>query len=188
MEKISEIMILNASINKWDGYVPQEPALFERTVDENITYGMESYSQEQLNKALSLSNSKFIHNKKKFPDGLNTKLDSEGIQLSGGQKKRFAIARAFHKDPKVLILAEPTSALDGGNESKVQKAIDELTSLGDRTVIVIAHRLSTIVNCKKIFVFEEGKVVEEGTHKELLEMDGVYKDLFEFQLINMKSI
>jgi len=102
---------------------------------------MESYNQEQLNKAHSLSNSKFIHNKKKFPDGLNTKLDSEGIQLSGGQKKRFAIARAFHKDPKVLILAEPTSALDGESESKVQKAIDELTSLDDRTVIVMAHRL-----------------------------------------------
>jgi len=171
------------------GYVPQEPFLFDRTVEENIAYGIgDDYTPEQVEKALLLSNSKFVLNKEKFPDGLKTKLGSGNTQLSGGQKQRIAIARAFIKDPKVLILDEPTSALDGESESKVQKAIDELVALGDRTVIVIAHRLSTIINCHKIVVFDDGKIVEQGKHKELMEKDGAYKKLFEFQINNMKNL
>ncbi len=143
---------------------------------------------EQIEKALTLSNSKFILNKDKFPDGLNTKLGSGSTQLSGGQKQRIAIARAFVKDPRILILDEPTSALDGESESKVQKAIDDLIALGDRTVIVIAHRLSTIINCHRIIVFDEGKIVEQGTHRELIAKEGAYKKLFEFQINNMKNL
>jgi len=170
-------------------YVPQEPFLFDRTVEENIVYGIEDdYTPEHIEKALLLSNSKFILNKERFPDGLKTKLGSGSTQLSGGQKQRIAIARAFIKDPKVLILDEPTSALDGESESKVQKAIDDLVALGDRTVIVIAHRLSTIINCHKIVVFDDGKIVEQGTHKELMGKDGAYKKLFEFQINNMKNL
>jgi len=115
-------------------------------------------------------------------------LGSGSTKLSGGQKQRIAIARAFIKDPKILILDEPTSALDGESESKVQKAIDDLIALGDRTVIVIAHRLSTIINCHKIVVFDEGKIVEQGTHRELITKDGAYKKLFEFQINNMKNL
>jgi len=171
------------------GYVPQDPYLFDRTVEKNISYGIaDGYTPEQIEKALALSNSKFILNKEKFPDGIKTKLGSGNTQLSGGQKQRIAIARAFIKDPKVLILDEPTSALDGESESKVQKAIDELVALGDRTVIVIAHRLSTIINCHKIVVFDDGRIVEQGTHKELMGKDGAYKKLFEFQINNMKNL
>jgi len=169
------------------GYVSQEPVLLPRTIEENVTYGLAGeYTPEQIDKALTLSNSRFILNKEKFPDGLATKLGK--TKLSGGQKQRLAIARAFIKDPKILILDEPTSALDGESESKVQKAIDDLIALGDRTVIVIAHRLSTIINCHKIVVFDEGKIVEQGTHKELFAKDGAYKKLFEFQINNMKNL
>jgi len=171
------------------GYVSQEPVLLDKTVEQNIVYGIEGdYTQEQVEKALALSNSKFILNTEKFPDGLKTRLGGGRTKLSGGQKQRIAIARAFIKDPKILILDEPTSALDGESESKVQKAIDELVALGDRTVIVIAHRLSTIINCHKIVVFEEGKIVEQGTHRELIAKDGAYKKLFEFQINNMKNL
>jgi len=169
------------------GYVSQEPVLLYKTIEQNIAYGLfEEYIPEQIDKALTLSNSKFILNKEKFPDGLNTKIGD--TKLSGGQKQRIAIARAFVKDPKILILDEPTSALDGESESKVQKAIDDLIALGERTVIVIAHRLSTIINCHKIVVFDEGKIVEQGTHKELLAKDGAYKKLFEFQINSMKNL
>ena len=171
------------------GYVSQEPALLDKTVEQNIVYGLlDGYTSEQVEKALAMSNSKFILNKEKFPDGLNTKLGSGSTKLSGGQKQRIAIARAFVKDPKILILDEPTSALDGESESKVQKAIDDLIALGDRTVIVIAHRLSTIINCHKIVVFDEGRVVEQGTHKELIAKGGAYSNLFEFQINNMKNL
>jgi len=169
------------------GYVSQEPVLLNRTIEENVAYGvLGEYTPEQVDKALTLSNSRFILNKEKFPDGIETKLGK--TKLSGGQKQRLAIARAFIKDPKILILDEPTSALDGESESKVQKAIDDLIALGDRTVIVIAHRLSTIINCHKIVVFDEGKIVEQGTHKELFAKDGAYKKLFEFQINNMKNL
>ncbi len=169
------------------GYVSQEPVLLNRTIEENIVYGIkEEYTPEQVDKALTMSNSRFILNKEKFPDGLQTDLNKTTI--SGGQKQRIAIARAFIKDPKILILDEPTSALDGESESKVQKAIDDLIALGDRTVIVIAHRLSTIINCHKIVVFDEGRIVEQGTHRELMNKDGAYKKLFEFQINNMKNL
>jgi len=171
------------------GYVFQEPVLLDKTVEQNVVYGLEDGdNQQQVENALMLSNSKFILNERKFPDGLQTKLGSGNTKLSGGQKQRLAIARAFIKDPKILILDEPTSALDGESESKVQKAIDDLVALGDRTVIVIAHRLSTIINCHKIVVFDEGKIVEQGTHKELIGKDGAYKRLFEFQINNLKNI
>jgi len=169
------------------GYVSQEPVLLYKTVEQNIAYGLfEEYSPEQVDKALTLSNSKFILNKEKFPDGLKTKIGD--TKLSGGQKQRIAIARAFIKDPKILILDEPTSALDGESESKVQKAIDDLIALGDRTVIIVAHRLSTIINCHKIVVFDDGKIVEQGTHKELIAKDGAYKKLFEFQINSVKNL
>jgi len=173
------------------GYVSQEPILFDKTVEQNIIYGLGGkYTPEQLQKSLEHSNSTFILSKEKFPDGLKTRIGTgpNTVKLSGGQKQRIAIARAFIKDPKILILDEPTSALDGESESQVQKAIDDLTSLGDRTIIVIAHRLSTIIKCQKIIVFENGRIVEQGSHKELIEKNGAYKKLFEFQLEGLRQI
>jgi len=173
------------------GYVSQEPVLFDKTVEQNITYGMDGkYVPEQLEKALVHSHSTFILSKDKFPEGIKTRIGTGPgtTKLSGGQKQRIAIARAFIKDPKILILDEPTSALDGESESQVQKAIDDLTNLGDRTIIIIAHRLSTIIKCQKIVVFENGRIVEQGTHKDLIEKNGAYKKLFEFQLEGLKQI
>jgi len=181
------------------GYVSQEPVLLEKSIKKNLVYGLhEESTDEQIEKALTMANARFILDKKKFIDGVETRLgtgeddDEDGVKkrvkLSGGQRQRIAIARAFIKDPKILILDEPTSALDGESESKVQKAIDDFTSLGNRTVIVIAHRLSTIINCDKIVVMDDGKIVEEGTHKELFAKDGVYKRLFEFQINSLKNV
>jgi len=197
--KEGTIKIDGEDIQKYDlkwlrrqiGYVSQEPVLLDKTIERNLVYGLHGEeSQQRIERALTLANARFVMDKKKFPDGLQTRLGrgEKSVKLSGGQRQRVAIARAFIKDPKILILDEPTSALDGESESKVQKAIDELMALGDRTVIVIAHRLSTIINCDKIVVMDEGKIVEEGTHKELFaKEDGVYKKLFEFQINSMKN-
>jgi len=160
------------------GYVGQEPVLFNQTIRENLYYGNPEASEQDMLEALRKANaSKIIQ---RLPDGLDTIVGAQGGQLSGGEKQRIALARAFIKDPKILILDEATSALDRKNEQEVQEAIDNLKN-GDMniTTIVIAHRLSTIKNSDKIIVLKEGKVVEEGNHKELLEKyrGGVYSTL-----------
>lgn len=158
--------------------VPQEVLLFGGTIRENIRYGRPDATDEQVIEAAKISNSwEFIQS---FPDGLDTIVGERGIKLSGGQRQRIAIARAVLRNPDVLILDEATSSLDAESEKLVQEALDRL--LEGRTAIIIAHRLATIRNVDQIYVLEHGKVVEKGTHDELvLQTNGVYSALAKLQ-------
>jgi len=115
----------------------------------------------------------------KLDRGINTIIGENGIKLSGGEKQRLSIARALVKNPQILILDEATASLDSESEKKVHHAIDNV--IKDRTVIVIAHRLSTIINADKIIVMDKGRIVEQGNHLELINLDGIYKKLYELQ-------
>jgi ABC-type multidrug transport system fused ATPase/permease subunit len=158
--------------------VPQDVFLFGGTIRENIAYGKPGADDEAITEAARKANAwEFIQ---RFPAGLDTIVGERGIQLSGGQRQRIAIARAVLKDPRILILDEATSALDSESERLVQDALEKL--MEGRTSIVIAHRLSTVRKADKIIVLDKGHIVEEGTHKELIDVDGgLYKNLSEMQ-------
>jgi len=166
------------------GVVPQEVILFGGTIKENILYGNPKATDEQILEASKQSNSQeFIE---RFPEGLETVVGERGVKLSGGQRQRIAIARAILKDPKVLLLDEATSSLDAESERVVQEALDRL--MEGRTSIIIAHRLSTIRDVDCIYVLDEGKIVEKGTHDELYTKEnGAYQQLAKLQFDN-KSI
>ena len=159
------------------GIVTQETFLFDDSVKANIAYGVENISDDKIKDAAIAANAhEFI---KKLPDGYNTIIGERGVSLSGGQKQRIAIARAIVKNPPILILDEATSSLDSESEKHVQSAIENLMS--ERTVFVIAHRLSTVHNANKILVLENGQIVQEGKHDELVNIDGLYKQLHKMQ-------
>jgi len=159
------------------GVVSQETYLFHATIADNLRYARPGASQEEIEDAAKRAN---IHETiVGFPDGYATVVGERGYRLSGGEKQRIAIARVLLKDPEVLILDEATSALDTISERVVQQALD--TASSGRTTIAIAHRLSTIVSADVIFVIDHGKVVERGTHRELLELGGVYSRLYREQ-------
>ncbi|WP_233265619.1 ABC transporter ATP-binding protein [Leifsonia sp. AG29] len=159
------------------GVVSQETYLFHATIADNLRYARPGASQEELEAAARQAN---IHDTiMRFPDGYETVVGERGYRLSGGEKQRIAIARVLLKDPEVLILDEATSALDTISERVVQQALDAASH--GRTTIAIAHRLSTIVAADVIFVIDHGQVVERGTHRELLELDGIYTRLYREQ-------
>ena len=167
------------------GFVSQEPVLNSGTIEENILYGVEKYKKSDFEEVLKLSNvSNFINDKNLFPDGLKTLVGERGAKISAGQKQRIAIARALMKNAKILIFDEATSALDSKSEAQVQNAIDNIVKKKEITIIIIAHRLSTIINADKIAVLNNGRMVETGTHKELMNKNGEYKKLFQKQFVN----
>jgi ATP-binding cassette subfamily B protein len=164
---------LHASI----AYVPQEPIMFHRSLRDNIRYGNFKASEADIKRAAQNSHAaEFIAD---LPEGYETLVGERGVKLSGGQRQRIAIARAMIKDAPILLLDEATSALDSESESLIQDALKKL--MQGRTTIVIAHRLSTIQKLDRIIVLEEGKIIEEGSHKDLLEKDGVYAKLWNHQ-------
>ncbi|WOH11980.1 hypothetical protein DCAR_0831476 [Daucus carota subsp. sativus] len=160
------------------GLVSQEPVLFATTIKSNIAYGKENATEEEIRMAIELANAAtFID---KLPEGLDTMVGEHGTQMSGGQKQRIAIARAILKNPKIILLDEATSALDAESESVVQNALEKV--MKNRTTVVVAHRLTTIRNADMIAVVHAGKLVEKGTHDELIkDPEGAYTQLIRMQ-------
>lgn len=183
--KINDIDIKNYSLKSLRnhiGMVPQDTFLFSGTIAENISFGKEGVTRQQIEKAAKMANAyNFIVDLEK---GFETEVGERGVLLSGGQKQRIAIARALIQNPSIMILDEATSALDTESERLVQDALEKL--MVGRTTFVIAHRLSTITGADKIVVMEKGKIKETGTHHELLEKNGIYTRLYNIQFNNEK--
>jgi len=169
--------VAQADLRRNIAYVAQEPMLFHRSLRENIAYGKRDADDKEILAAAKSANAlEFIE---KLPKGLDTVVGERGVKLSGGQRQRVAIARAILKDAPILLLDEATSALDSESEKLIQDALAKL--MKNRTSIVIAHRLSTIAKLDRIIVLDDGKIVEQGTHKELLAMNGIYAKLWSHQ-------
>jgi len=158
--------------------IPQDPSLFHRSLIENIQYGVIDVSNKEV---ISASKQAFAHDFiTKLPEGYNTLVGERGVKLSGGQRQRIAIARAILKNAPILILDEATSQLDSITENQIQESLWKL--MQSKTTIVIAHRLSTLLDMDRILVFDKGKIVEDGTHKELLRKNGLYRILWDAQV------
>jgi len=166
------------SLRKNISLVSQDTTLFDDTVKNNISYAKPGASQDEIEEAAKNSFAyEFIE---KLPNKFDTLIGENGVRLSGGEKQRLSIARAMLKKSPIILLDEATSSLDAETEDKIQKAIILLTK--NRTTIVIAHRLSTILNSDKIYVIDHGKVLGEGSHKELLLSSPVYKNFYDKQI------
>ena len=166
-----------ASLRGSIGIVQQDVVMFAGSIRDNIVYAKLDASDEEIYEAAQKANAlEFIE---KLENGFDTYIGERGVKLSGGQKQRIAIARIFLKNPKILILDEATSALDNESEQLVQSALFELSK--GRTTLIIAHRLSTIKRADRIIVLTENGIEEEGTHEDLLEKEGIYRNLYMMQ-------
>jgi len=164
--------------------VSQDTYLFPGTIADNILYGEQSATMEEVIEAAKLAHAHdFILD---LPDGYSTILGEGGVNLSGGQRQRISIARAFLKDVPILLLDEPTASLDNYTEAKVQKSLEKLMS--HRTVLVVAHRLSTVIKADEIIVLNEGKILESGSHQQLIDKKGYYNQLYKNQYFSQKEV
>ena len=159
------------------GIVQQDVFLFAGTIMDNIRYGKPDATEEEI--VIAAKRAEIYEDIMAMPDGFDTYVGERGVMLSGGQKQRVSIARIFLKNPPILILDEATSALDSVTEARIQSAFDELAK--GRTTLIIAHRLSTIRNAHRIIVVDDNRILEEGTHEELLSKGGEYADLYNAQ-------
>ena len=162
---------------EWIGYVPQDHVLFSRTIRQNILFGKEDATEDELEEAIRLAH--FQQDLMNLPMGLETLVGEKGVSLSGGQKQRVSIARALIKNPEILLLDDSLSAVDAKTEAKIIENIQNERS--GKTTIITTHRLSGIQHADHIIVLDEGLIVEEGTHEELLEQNGWYKEQFDRQ-------
>lgn len=175
LDGIDVRQVKQSSLKRVMGSVPQETILFGATVRENIAYGREGATEEEIVEAARAAYAHdFIVG---LPEGYDTQVGERGVRLSGGQRQRIAIARAFLRDPRVLILDEATSSLDNESEAAIHAALTTL--LQGRTALIIAHRLSTIRNADRIIVMAEGRIAEQGGHDELMQKEGLYRRLYE---------
>jgi subfamily B ATP-binding cassette protein MsbA len=165
-----------SSLRKNIALVTQDVILFNDTITNNIAFG----SAQDMDRIEQAANMAYAHDFiVNLPKGYDTNIGEKGVRLSGGEKQRIAVARAFYKNALILILDEATSSLDAASEMEVQKAMDNLVK--GRTTIIIAHRLSTVINADRMVVLDGGTIVQEGPHRELIEADGPYKRLYELQ-------
>lgn len=165
------------SYYKHIGYLTQDPSVFDGTIYENLVYALDTEPpKEDLEKVVKLAKCEFI---REFEKWLETEIGERWVRLSGGQKQRLAIAKIMLKNPNIILLDEPTSALDSFNEEQISIALHNLFK--GKTVIVVAHRLQTVKEADRILLFEQGKIIEEGTHKELVNLNGKYKKMLELQ-------
>lgn len=174
-QNISEVT--GEAIRRNIGYVPQSPHVFDGTVHENIAYGGSEVSNEQVTRAAQMAGlHEFVTG---LTEGYDTRLGSQGVTMSGGERQRLALARAIVDDPPILIFDEATSQVDTETEHQIQRSLSELSE--SKTLFVVAHRLSMVRDADKILVLDEGTIVERGSHDEIVDQRGVYAKLWDIQ-------